>query len=213
MPYNLKKVMRQAVSDFKKKHGSITPALPGLQAIANNAIIKNFAENGRINNDKGSAINLFSGGTGRWVALAKSTKKKYEKKGYELVPTLNRRGHLKRQTEVRIKGKSSLVFSSNSKYATIHQYGGIITINPHERTIKFRATKSKGKVKNDKGKLTWNQKYNYRFAKSKAKGKNIAELKTQVKSYQIIIPARPFLTLAPSDLKEMADYIIKMTLK
>ena len=206
-------IMKQAVIDFKKKHGSIVPAMPGLQAIANNAIIRNFAENGRTNNDKGDAINLFSGGNKPWVKLANSTVKRYTKKGYELVPTLNRRGHLKRQTEVKIKGKTSLVFSSNSKYGMIHNYGGTITINPHERTIKFKATKSKKTIKDDKDKERWNGKYNYRFSKSKSKGKNVIERKTQIKSYKITIPARPFLTLAPSDLKEMANYIIKMTLK
>ena len=148
------------------------------------AISANFDERGRWDGNE-SDITIFSGGSQKWKALASSTKEKYQRLGWELEPTLNQTKGLMSTIEVRPQGKSSIIISANSPYATIHLYGG--TINP---TIPITS-----KMRNffwakyyESGQETWKA-----LALTKKK-----ELKPVIQ-----IPARPYITLTEEDLEEI----------
>ncbi|GAB1372783.1 hypothetical protein MASR1M45_28460 [Candidatus Kapaibacterium sp.] len=111
--------------EFQKQYDYLTPVLELVSALIERAISANFDERGRWDGNE-SDISIFSGGSQKWKALAKSTKEKYKRLSWELEPTLNRTKGLMSIIEVRPQGKTSIVISANSPYAAIHQYGGTL---------------------------------------------------------------------------------------
>lgn len=99
--------------------GSMTAVANAVEA----GIAKNFIKQGRWAG--GGEVTLLSGGDTRWVDLADSTKKQYEKKGWKQEPTLSRTGGgLAASIEVTPTSGLSIKISANKSYAAIHQFGG-----------------------------------------------------------------------------------------
>lgn len=177
-----------AINKIVQDNTDIRPILAKIAALINKSILKNFAEGGRWD---GKGTDLFSGGSYKWKPLARSTIKNYRKKGYDLVPTLNRRGDLRRTISVVTAGRNSILISANSEYAAIHNYGGTIEIQGGEYEAKWKVKKNKA------------GNYTYKFAKKKDNAKNVISRKFKRKSRQLIMPARPFLTLTENDVEEI----------
>ena len=187
------------IAQLEKEFGKskITPALTKISALVKTAINENFASYGRWD---GSGSDLFDGGNFRWKPYAKSTKKQRQRKGMQTANvTLIGSNKMKRTIQVNPFGSSSIKITSNSPYAAIHQYGGTMDIPARESEAKWKATKNK-KSGN----------YSFRFAKSKAKGKNIISRKFMKKAYQIKIPARPFVTLTEKDVDQIINACLKL---
>ena len=169
---------------LKAQYDDLTPILELVSALIDRAISANFDERGRWDGNE-SDITIFSGGSQKWKTLALSTKEKYQRLGWELEPTLNRSKGLMSTIEVRPQGKSSIVVSTNSPYAAIHQYGGTLkpTIPITSKMRKFFWAKFY-----ESGQENWKA-----LALTKKK-----ELKPVIQ-----IPARPFITLTDEDLAEI----------
>ncbi len=180
--------IQQIVNKITQKGSNLEPILVKIAALVNKAILKNFAEGGRWD---GKGTDLFSGGSYKWKPLAKSTIKNYRKKGFDLEPTLNRRGDLRRSISVVVSGRNSILISANSEYAAIHNYGGTIEIQGGESEAKWKVKKNKA------------GNYTYKFAKKQDNAKNVISRKFKRKSRQLIMPARPFLTLTENDIEEI----------
>lgn len=189
-------IISQLNSVFRKlnsQYDDLTPVLEMVSALIDRAISANFDERGRWDGNE-SDISIFSGGSQKWKALASSTKEKYQRLGWELVPTLNRTKGLMSTVEVRPQGKSSVVISANSPYAAIHQYGGILkpTIPITSRMRKFFWAKFY-----ETGIESWKA-----LALTKKK-----ELKPTNR-----IPARPYITLTQEDWEEILETIINISI-
>ncbi|MBM2814412.1 MAG: putative phage virion morphois protein [Ignavibacteria bacterium] len=174
--------------EFQKQYDDLTPVLELVSALIDRAISANFDERGRWDGNE-SDITIFSGGSQKWKALASSTKDKYQRLGWELESTLNRTKGLMSTIEVRPQGKSSIVISANSPYATIHQFGGTLkpTIPISLKMRKFFWAKFY-----DTGQENWKA-----LALTKKK-----ELKPVIQ-----IPARPYITLTEEDVWEIISSI------
>lgn len=190
---NLAQEIDKIVTKLVQNNQKINTILEPVSDLIYNAILSNFSSNGRWD---GQGTDLFSGGSYQWRPLSSSTLKNYKRKGYDLRPTLNRSSGLIDSIDVRPQGKS-IIISANKEYAAIHNYGGTIEIQGGESEAKWKATKSKNG-------------YTFKFAKKKAKGKNIISRKFQRKARQIRIPARPFLTLTPQDVEEIINTYVKL---
>ncbi|ROL60071.1 hypothetical protein D9V86_09880 [Bacteroidetes/Chlorobi group bacterium ChocPot_Mid] len=184
------KGFEQLLKKIKEKGKDISPALRIISGLAEETILQNIASHGRYDGSEGSNVTIFSGGNQKWKALAPSTKKAYQVKGYSpLLPTLNRNKNLVASIEVNPEKKSAIVISANSPYAAIHQFGGIIN-HPGGTEYGFmtKADASKGKIL---------------FLK---KGSGYMVLGT-TKPHKIEIPARPYLVFQDKDIKEWIDAI------
>lgn len=184
------------IKKLAQEYNNLSPIMPQIVAIINNDIQRNLDAGGRWNGDT-TNIDIFSSGTVKWQDLAKSTKKNYERLGYELSPTLYRTGRLLQQTEVTSKG-NKIYIVSNMPYARIHQQGGWVNVPAHTRSIKFKT--SKIKISDKKVKKTL-------FAKKNAKGSNISSKEIKVQSYKFYIPPRPFIVIQLSSMKRIKDLI------
>lgn len=116
------------MSQLETQFGDLTPILDVIAAIIDAEIDANFAARGRWDGDK-SNIGLFSGGTQKWANLAPATIKRYKKFGYELRPTLERTGNLRRGIEIRPEGRASIIVTvaaeneDSENYGAMHQFG------------------------------------------------------------------------------------------
>lgn len=192
------------IKKIDKELSDLSGIMPIIVGIINNAIDRNMDANGQYDSQSEN-INIFSGGSTHWAELSNSTLQNYERKGYELKPTLYRTGQLRRQTEVRSKG-NSITISSNAPYAAIHQYGGWVNIPAHTRTIRIKTSKLK---EGDKRYGFDTNGVKKRFAKAKAKGKNVTEKTVRVQGYKFYVPARPFIVLNEKDMKEIKSVLLK----
>ena len=140
-----------------------------------------------------------------WTALASSTIKQRERKGYVPINILRRTaGNAGLLGSINSKATSDgVMIGTNKVYAAIHNFGGVINIPARTGTSKWKATKNK-KTK----------KYSYRFAKKKSKltGRTI-EKSYDVKAYSIKIPARPFIGYHKDDIADISkaflDFIVQ----
>lgn len=171
-----------------KNLNSIMPKVAGLVRAA---IDKNFIARGRWD---GSGTGLFSGGTQKWKPLASSTKQKYTRKGYELTPTLRRNNDLFASIQITTQG-NSIVISSNSRYARIHQEGGNINHPGGTPYISLEA-----------GKIVFISKKKADALKSQ--GRNVKK----TKPHSIVVPPRPYLTLTEQDIEKIVTVISQFAL-
>lgn len=183
------KVLRQ----FKAKYKNIKPALEYARRIIEQHIDRNFDSGGRWN---GSSLTFFSGGNQKWKPLASSTKAKYKKLGYELVTTLNRSNGLRSTIGTQVIGNNAIMITANSPYSRIHQLGGDINhpggtpyINLASGLARFISNKKANQLEN--------------------KGHKVK----RTKAHRIRIPARPFITITPDELKNLVDYISRFGIR
>lgn len=184
----IQKKLFDTFQKYQKHFDDLTPVLEVVSALIERAISENFDARGRWDGNEND-ITIFSGGSQKWKALATSTKEKYQRLGWELEPTLNRSKGLMSTIEVRPQGKSSIVISANSPYATIHQYGG--TLMP---TIPITSKMRK---------FFWAKYYNTGLVNWKA----MALTKKKELKPTIRIPARPYITLTKDDLEEIISLL------
>ena len=185
----IQKKLFDTFHQFQKQFDDLTPVLEVVSALIERAISENFDARGRWDGNEND-ITIFSGGSQKWKALASSTKKKYQRLGWELEPTLNRSKGLMSTIEVRPQGKSSIVISANSPYAAIHQYGGTLT-----PTIPITSKMRK---------FFWAKYYNTGLVNWKV----MALTKKKELKPTIRIPARPYITLTQEDWEEIISTII-----
>lgn len=191
-------------SEIIKKLGrdfdNLNPLLQKVCSMVLSSIDDNFAAGGRWD---GKGTDITSGGSHKWTPLANSTIKSYKRKGWNnLNATLNRSGSgLRSSVTAKVVNGNSVVIGSNKEYAAMHQFGGTIDYPVRESSAKWRATKNK------------NGNYQYRFAKSSAKSRNIIERKFKVGGHSVSIPARPFVTLTEKDLNEIVDFLSQFILQ
>ena len=186
----IQKKLFDTFHQFQKKFDDLTPVLEVVSALIERAISENFDARGRWDGNEND-ITIFSGGSQKWKALATSTKEKYQRLGWELEPTLNRSKGLMSTIEVRPQGKSSIVISANSPYATIHQYGGTLT-----PTIPITSKMQK---------FFWAKYYYTGLVNWKA----MALTKKKELKPTIRIPARPYITLTQEDWEEIVELMLK----
>lgn len=194
---NIQDQFSDIVSKLSAEYSNMTPVLNKICAMLLSSIDDNFASGGRWD---GIGTGLFSGGSQKWTPLAKSTKKRYAQKGWNnLNATLNRSGSgLRSSVTAKVSNGHSIVIGSNKEYAAIHQFGGTVDYPERESSAKWKAKKNS------------NGNYQYRFAKSNAKGKSIIERKFKVGGHSVVIPPRPFVTLAPKDVEAIITYLAKL---
>lgn len=124
----ISETLNKIESDYKAE---LAPTLEVIAALVHRAIEENFARRGRWD---GSGTDIFSGGNQRWRPLAPTTIEKYMKLGYELNPTLDRGGLLRRSIATYADKKNIAVVISvaNVPYAAVHQFGyGRIPARPY----------------------------------------------------------------------------------
>jgi len=120
--------VNNTMTQLEKQFGNLTPILDVIAAIIDAEIDANFAARGRWSGNK-EDVGLFSGGTHTWADLAPKTKKRYKKLGYELRPTLERTGNLRRGIEVRPEGHAAILITvaaeneDGDHYGVMHQFG------------------------------------------------------------------------------------------
>jgi len=184
----------EIIKQLNKEFNNLNPLLLKVCGMILSSIDDNFAAGGRWD---GKGTDITSGGTHKWVPLASSTIKSYKRKGWNnLNATLNRSGSgLRSSVTAKVTNGSSIAVGSNKEYAAIHQFGGNIDYPVRESSAKWRATKNK------------NGNYQYRFAKSSAKSRNIIERKFKVGGHSVSIPARPFVTLTEKDMRDIVEFL------
>jgi phage gpG-like protein len=175
--------INNVLKELAERTDDLTPVLYSISAIIEIAIDRNFDEGGRWD---GSGTGILSGGSQKWKPLSFDTKIGYKKFGYDLNPTLHRStAGLRTSVSVEPRGSSSIGITSNLPYSAIHQFGGTInkqvTVKEHTRKI----TQAFGKPINPK---------NIRVGSFSRK-------------MNIVIPARPFVTLTEEDLQDILDLV------
>lgn len=124
-----------------------------------------------------------------WRSLSEKTIKDRKSKGYWPGKILQRTGQLLKSITARYDNDSAQV-GTNKNYAAIHQFGG--TINQAARQNLF--IHNRYKKGNKKGK----------FKKGTEFGRG-----AEIKAHTIKVPARPFLVLSESALRDIVDEIRK----
>lgn len=120
---DIAKQLTSMVGQLKTRYDAkLAPVLDRVCALIESAIDDNFDAHGRWDGNE-SQINIFSGGSQKWIPLAESTKRDYARFGYELEPTLYRTGTLRNSIEARRYGDTSIVVGSNLEYAAAHNFG------------------------------------------------------------------------------------------
>jgi phage gpG-like protein len=180
--------LKRVIAELAAKGKQLSPVMRIISALAEESILRNFAENGRYDGND-SNITIFSGGSTKWKALAPGTVTAYQKKGWSpLVPTLNRSKGLKSRLEV-MPTSRGMAISSLAPYAAIHQFGGVIQ-HPGGTPYGFM---SKGKAQ--AGKIVFLKKNSGFMVIGKTK------------PHQIVIPARPYLVFQDADFQEWTEIV------
>ncbi len=144
-------------------------------------------------------------GIPRWIPLAPSTLKSRNKKGYSLngSPKILQRTRNLWSSVQPFFNKEEAGTGTNLFYAGIHEFGGTIHISGRTRTL-FHRTDAKGNLlRRSKGNLLV-------FAKASHKRKSAYTFGQ--KSYNIIVPARPFIKLTQEDKEILGEQITKFLL-
>jgi phage gpG-like protein len=194
-PNEIVKQVNSVVTQLQVKTKNLKPLMAMISAMVSRSIDLNFEAHGRWD---GSGTDIFSGGSYGWKPLAPSTKANYKKSGYELEPTLLRAGKfLKSQIEVYPVGYTGIGISSNTPYSRIHQLGG--TINSPGGTP-YMVISNNGK----KSAL---------FVTLEYAAQHPEHIAGKTKPHRIVIPARPYITLTPDDLKEIINFLAEFIAK
>lgn len=174
---------------------NLAPFAAQIREVIRTSILDNFETEGRFGNG------VFGGGQSNWQESLRAKKQSGK--------TLSDTGQLERSIRVNVTGGGNMKLldgdskidinlngngfeielGSNKPYAAIHEFGGTISMPEREGSAKWKAKKNK-----DTGN------YNYKFAKNKARGKNVIERKFRVGAFNITMPARPFLVIQDDDL-------------
>lgn len=174
---------------IKEKGKSLGPALKIIAGLAEESIMQNIASHGRWDGNE-SNITIFSGGSSKWKALAPGTVKGYKAKGWSpLVPTLNRNKNLVSRIEVNPSNQRTIAIMSNSPYAAIHQFGGVIN-HPGGTAYGYK-TKADAK------------RHRVLFLKDGTGYKVLGK----TRPHDIKIPARPYLVFQNEDFQEWTEAI------
>lgn len=122
-----------------------------------------------------------------WAPLqpAYARRKKYNKG-----KVLTLRGYLRGGIRYQVTGPNEVEVGTNTKYAAIHQFGGIIEQLAQSRRTRFRAVKGR--------KL---------FAKA-THTRGVTERWVGRGAYQVNMPARPFLGVSATDESELRSIIL-----
>jgi phage virion morphogenesis protein len=165
--------------EIKVDDTQITKALEGLVAkMANRRPVMR-----EISHDMLDAVKQrFVDGPGKWPELAKSTVKRYAKKGYSTSPTLNRRSAGLFPSIHPFSNNDTAMVGTNKKYAAIHHFGGEIKQYARSQQVYFKQNK-KGVVGN-------------KFVKKSRS--NFSQWATRGESKHTM-PARPYMYLEESD--------------
>lgn len=173
------KQLNDFFANIQKKTQNLRPILEVVAAVIKTAIDTNFEYRGRWD---GQGTGLFNGGEQTWAPLAPFTQQSYADKGYELNPTLERTGQLRRAVDVSVISNTSIAIANPLPYARIHQEGGKIPITDRMR------------------RYFW-----FRYYDSEGEGeqwRNFALTKKTV----INMPARPYITLTTEDVQDIIDF-------
>jgi phage gpG-like protein len=186
--------LNEIFSKIESRLEDLSPVLELVSAIVQHAIDENFAAGGRWD---GSGTGIFSGGTQKWEALAQSTIRAYKKKGYELKPTLHRstRG-MESTIETRPNNKHSIITTSNSPYAAVHQFGATI-MHPGGTPYIIADIGRALFISNKKARELESRQWEVR----------------RTQPHPIDIPARPWLTLTTADVQRIIDTFTKYVIK
>ena len=180
----------QILLKLKEKTNNIMPVVHLITAVINEAIERNFRENGNWDGNV-SNINIFSGGSNRWQArkpayVTRITKKVPNAKPLEVTEVL------RRSIEVVPLGQSKIGITAKVPYAAIHQFGG--RINSPGGTPYIATDKGAVFISNRKAKQL------------EAKGHKVKRTKPHI----INMPARPYIVLTPEDVQEIIIIISKL---
>lgn len=129
--------------------------------------------------------NFAQQGRPAWQQWSKPYARQAAKRGQEKI--LQRKGRLAASIHEASDNDSATV-GTNVKYAAIHQYGGTITMPARSQQAYYKKYKD-GRVGN-------------RFVRKSQS--NVSRWHT-LPEYHITIPARPFLALDDSDVRQMGD--------
>lgn len=169
-----------ALQALSRKLGDLSPLMREASGIMADAVEENFAQEGRP----------------RWKALAKSTIRRRQAKGYWPGKMLQQRGELAASVS-RHHDRTSAAVGTNKAYAAIQHFGGTITQYARSQKVYFRQSKRTGEI-------------GRRFVK-KARS-NFSQWSTRGDT-RITLPARPFLTLTDGDqgevLKAVERYLVR----
>lgn len=132
-----------------------------------------------------------------WKPLSASRNRQRAKKGRSIANILQDSGLLvgsiarpSGQGAVREIGPDHALVGTNVPYAAIHQLGGTIHREAAPMTVRLR-------------------KKNGRTLFAAAKHKRVRIVDTVHKAYNIMIPARPFIGVGPTDIQDMLDTITR----
>lgn len=126
----LKKVELQGAEELQRRIGAMIargqnmrPLLIEISEIMYDEVMQNFAAHGR---------------DPEWPELARSTKRRYAKKGYSLEPTLDRTSAGLVSSIQAFVAAAAAGVGTNKTYAAIHNFGGDIARGPHYSTVRLR---------------------------------------------------------------------------
>lgn len=176
-----------AVRKLQRKYQDLTPLLPIIAALIEQAFIKNFEMGGRWNGQT-SSIDLFSGGSSKWQQWSR----KYNpRKTHPNASILVRSGTYRDRTEVLPAGKTQISISNNLPYAAAHQFGVTFT---HPGGTPYLVFEDGAHFISKK-----------KAQELEAEGRKVK----YTGPHQVTIPPRPPIVLTEDDVNEIAEVIKK----
>lgn len=174
---NARKIMSEAIARGR----NLRPLLVEIDEILYDEVMQNFAAHGRP----------------KWRPLAKSTRRRYAKKGYLLEPTLDRSpAGLVASIQTFIE-EAAAGLSTNKPYAALHNFGGEIRRHPFSSTVRLR-TDAQGNLlrQTDHGNLAV-------FASRRHK--RATERRFTSSGFTIRIPQREFFMVGQGGIGRIED--------
>lgn len=185
---NIEEQLRKTFDYLQKEFSDLSPFMRSIASVVKMKIDTNFQDQGRYDGSSGDAVNILSGGANRWQPLKKSTLEAYSATGKTHRGILDSRGMLRKSISSQAIGKSTIALTAGTKYSAIHNFGG---------KIKVPITKKMRGFFWFMYKKTDNETWKWRAL-------------TKKDSFNITIPARPFITLTNDDFLDIVDNITRM---
>jgi len=168
--------VRQALERARKRLADLRPLLREIAGRLHDAVEENFRLEGR------------RGGRPRWEELRPATQRAREKAGHWPGRILQRRGQLAASVEPGWSRDKAWV-GTNLRYAAIHQFGGTIEKKARTQVLAY-----------DEGARRF---LSRRRARRKTKGFTAVRF-AAIGAHTVTMPARPYLSMTPEDLADVA---------
>jgi phage virion morphogenesis protein len=167
-----------------------TPVLAQIGEILLSSVEENFQVGGRFS-EPGSPI----GGSNKWDPVSPAYAKRKRKKGKDPANLLKWTGRLLASIHTET-GEDYVAVGTNAVYAAIHQFGGILTRTSKPGKVRLRTGKDGSLLHQDgyANLAIFAQKKHKRFKEVSFAGGT---------SYQVNMPARPFLVAQEVNLEEI----------